>query len=112
MIVLCIFPAVLSFLLLAAHFLRAGNMVLVFCSLAAIGLLFLHRRWVVRLIQVVLIVGAAEWGRTTIELVIRRHQVGQSALNAALILGAVGLFTACSALLLASSAVRRRYRTA
>ena len=110
MIVLCLLPAVLSLLLLAAHFYRAGNMVMVFCSLAAIGLLLsLRRWWVVRTIQVVLLVGAAEWVRTTIELVIERHQEGQPALLAALILGVVGLFTACSALLLATSVVRCLY---
>jgi hypothetical protein len=52
-------PAVLSLLVLAAHFLRAGSVALVGVSLALAALLAVRRPWAARTVQAALIVGAA-----------------------------------------------------
>ena len=105
-------PAVLSLWLLGAHFYRAGWMtVSVLCALLPLVLL-VRRRWVPRLFQVVLVLGTLEWGRTLYLLVQMRMVFDQPWGRMALILGAVAGFTALSALLFETRALRRRYRSA
>jgi hypothetical protein len=67
--VLIYVPVVLSLVILGAHFMRYGNSIGVFGSLALIALLIVRRPWVARLMQVVLILSALEWVRTLYELV-------------------------------------------
>ncbi len=93
-------PAVLAFLLLAAHFFRAGWPAMTVVALGAPVLLFLRRRWAVTAAAVLLGLGALEWVRTLAAIAIGRQAAGQPWLRMALILGAVALFTAVAALLL------------
>lgn len=102
-------PVVLSAVLLAAHYLRAGNLALVLVCLAAPALLFVKRPWVPRAMQAGLALGAAIWIATAVEIVRWRMTVGAPWATAALILGAVALFTAGSAALFETRALRRRY---
>ena len=51
-------PIVLSLLVLGAHFLRYGNTIVVISIVALMGLLFVPRWWVARLMQVVFALGA------------------------------------------------------
>lgn len=96
-------------LLLAAHFLRRGDLPLVALCLLA-PLLFLHRkRWVLIALQVAAYGAAASWIIVAVRLVQLRQLSGQSWLLAAGILGAVALFTAVAGLLLNSGAIRKRY---
>ena len=104
-------PVVLSLLLLGAHFSRAGlpPLALVFILLPL--LLFLRKPWVPRLMQVVLVLGALEWVRSTLVYVGQRREVGDSWGRLAAILGAVAFFTLVSAWILSRSvALRKRYR--
>jgi hypothetical protein len=57
-------PVIISFLLIAAHFYRSGQVIPAALSLAMLLLLFLRERWVVRMFQVALVLAAAEWLRT------------------------------------------------
>jgi hypothetical protein len=96
--------------LLAAHFLRAGNLALVALCLAA-PLLFLHRkRWSLIALQVLAYAAAANWVLVAVDLIRLRQQLGQRWTIAALILGTVALFTLLAGLLLNSRAMRERYR--
>ena len=108
--VLLYVPVVLSFLVLGAHFLRGGSMIAVFVVLALIGLLFLRRPWVARLVQAVLVLGALEWLRTMYELAQIRAMHGQPYGRMLVILGIVAAVTLCSALLFQTPALKDVYR--
>lgn len=103
---------VLAALLLGAHFLRSGNLLLMLLCLAA-PLLFLHRRrWSLIALQILAYAGALIWLWVTVELVISRQQSGRPWTLGAAILGAVAVFTLASGLLLNSANLRKRYTTA
>jgi len=102
-------PVILSFLLLTAHFYRAGLVVLAAISLTLPLLLFLKDKWVVWFIQACLLLGAVEWIRTGMHFAQQRIESGESWTRLAIILGAVALFTALSALVFRSESLRRRF---
>jgi hypothetical protein len=91
-------PAVLSLLVLGAHFLRQGQTLLLVISVALIGLLAVPRRWALRVLQAALVLGAVEWIRTLIVLFQIRGEMGMPVTRMVIILAAVALFTAASAL--------------
>jgi len=109
MLFLTLLPAILSVLLLAAHFLRAGQPALMIVCLA-LPLLFLVRRpWVPVVVQLALLAGALEWIRTLMLFAAERRALEQPATRLALILGGVAVFTVIAGLLMRAPAVRRRY---
>jgi hypothetical protein len=103
-------PVIFSFLLLGAHFYRAGQPVLVGLCLAAPWLLLLPKPWVPRLFQALLALGALEWLRTLYAFASMRIAFEQPWGRLAAILGAVALLTALSALVFRNRMLRRRYR--
>lgn len=111
MIGLWLLPVVLSLLVLAAHFLRSGNVVMVGIALVCVGLLAFRRRWAARSVQVALLLGAAEWLRTLAELVSSRTGAGQPVLRLSLILGGVALLTALSALVFLVPRLKNWYQS-
>ena len=108
--VLKLLPVVLSFLLLGAHFYRAGLVPLTVLCVAVLFLLFLRKRWVPRLFQILLLVGAFEWLRTLYVFAAMRIAWDQPWGRLALILGGVALFTALSALVFRNGKLRRYYQ--
>jgi hypothetical protein len=100
MTILQLLPATLSLVLLAAHFLRSGSMILVLVALGLASLLLVRREWVSRVVQVALVIGAAEWLRTLVVLAEQRRVAGVPFARMAVILGAVAAFTLCSAALM------------
>lgn len=101
----------LALAVLAAHFYRAGTWPAVGVCMALLALMLLWRRpWVPRLLQLGLALGTAEWLWTTFWLAQQRLTLGQPWQRMALILGAVALFTAASALVLSQRRVLERYR--
>lgn len=98
MIVLRLLPVLVSSVLLAAHFLRSGQLVLVLICISFPLLLFVRQTWAVRIVQVVLLLGGFEWIRTLLTLVAERVQAGQPWVRMSLILLAVALWTAGSLL--------------
>jgi len=103
-------PVILSFLLVAAHFFRAGQMAGVVAALALPCLLLVPRRWAAWAIQAALLLAAAEWVMTLVWMVRERQALGETATRLALILGAVAVFTAASAAVFLIPAMRSRYR--
>lgn len=101
---------VLSLIILGAHFMRDGNSIGVFGSLALIALLVVRRSWVARLIQAALVLGALEWLHTLYELVQLRAALGLPYTRLAVILGTVAVVTFCSALLFQTRPLKERYR--
>ena len=102
-------PVILSFLLLAAHFLRAGWPALSVLCLALLPLLMLRRWWVPPLFQALLLLGAVEWLRTLAMLVLMRIAQQQDWGRATMILLPVAVLTALSALVFRSAGLRQRY---
>jgi len=103
-------PTVLSLLLLGAHFLRYGNTPVVVALATMLALLFVRQRWVARLIQVVLVLGALEWLRTLMMLAQARMAMGEPYLRMAVILGVVSAVTVLAALLFQSKELKAIYR--
>lgn len=103
-------PVGLAALVLAAHFLRAGNLLLLAATLSLIVLMLVRRSWAARLVQLGLFLGTVEWLRTLIVLVSVRRQSGQPFTRLALILGAVAALTAASALVFRTRTLRRHFR--
>ena len=100
---------ILAALLAGAHFYRAGNYLLVALSLAT-PLLFLYkRRWSLILLQFAAYAATAEWLWAALQLVEVRQQTGRPWTTAAIILGAVALFTLTAGLLMNSRCLRERY---
>ena len=91
---------VLSAIILAAHFLRSGDILLMAGSLVFPLLLLVRQLWAVRLVQLLLLLGSVEWIRTTIDLIHERQALGMTWDRLAFILVAVALLTAASAVVL------------
>lgn len=108
--VVLVVPAVLALLTLAAHVLRLGNVIWT-GELVVLALLlpFVRYRWMLRLSQVVLVLGAAEWVRTLYAGVQQRVLDGQPYQRMVYILGGTALFTVLAALLLQTRRARARY---
>jgi len=105
-------PVLISFLLVAAHFLRSGQVIFVSLVLCMPLLLLLRQAWVPRVVQVVLLLAAAEWLRTLVSIAQLRMHTGEDWVRMAVILGAVALFTAASGLVFRHAALRAWYTRA
>ncbi len=102
-------PAILSLLLLGAHFLRGRLWVLFLIALIMLLFLPIRKPWSARLVQMFLVIGGLEWVRTLISLAKMRQAEGLPWMRLALILGAVAVFTICSALVFKFKSLRERY---
>ncbi len=94
---------VVAFVLLAAHFSRAGEDGIAVVALALPLLLAVHRPWAGWALRVLLVAGTLEWLRTLLRLVAERRAAGDDWVRLAVILAAVAVVT-----LLAAFAVRIR----
>lgn len=104
---LAIFPA-LAFLVLSAHFFRAGNLPLFAAALLLfLPLLFVRRSWAARTLQAGLALGAVEWIRTLVAFAGQRRAMGLPYTRLAVILGAVALATAACLFVFRSERVKR-----
>ena len=109
MTLLLTLPAVLSLIVLGAHFYRAGDWPITLLCLALTGLLALPRAWVARVVQVALVLGAAEWIWTAVDFVQQRMSLGAPWMRLALILGAVAAFALLAAALFQTRRLKARY---
>jgi hypothetical protein len=106
-----LFPAVLSMLVLGAHFFRGGNLLIVGLVIVFLALLLVRQPWVAYGFQALLVIGAIEWLRTLVEIMRRRQAMGEPWTRMAIILGAVAVITAASALVFRLKPLRERYQT-
>lgn len=91
-------PLAVSSLLIAAHFLRSGN-ILVTIGCLVVPLLLLIRKPAVRIgVQIMLVIAAVEWVRTAFMIAQERAASGGPVTRMFVILGSVALFTLLSAL--------------
>jgi cation transport ATPase len=97
MIVLQIMLVLFSYLLLAAHFLRAGAILMMLLSFGLLALLFVRQPWAARVLQGWLLFGAVVWILTAIMTAVERAGRGRPALRMLLIMGAVAAVTVLAA---------------
>ena len=102
-------PVILSFLLLGAHFYRAGLEIAAVLCLALPFLLVLRQAWIPRLFQALLVLGALEWLRALYGFAAVRIAFGEPWTRLAVILGLVALFTGLSGLVFRNRKLRARY---
>lgn len=102
-------PAGLATLVLGAHFLRQGNVLVVAVCLAVFALLFVRRPWVPAVVAGFLVLATLEWVRTLVTLVAEREAQGEPTGRMVAILGSVAGITAASMLAFLSRPVRERY---
>jgi hypothetical protein len=110
MTALALLPAVLSLLVLGAHFLRAGQYVPI--AIIAFTLLMLPVRhgFVARWAQIVLALGSLEWLRTLLRLADARLEAGAPVTRLSIILLSVTLLALLAALLFQGRRLQVHYR--
>lgn len=103
-------PAFLSCLVLGAHFLRWGRLsavfVVVFLPFLA---LILQKRWALRALQVVLVLGVGVWLVTAARFGRERLAEGRPWVRMSVILSGVAAFTGASAWLLSRPVLLKRF---
>jgi hypothetical protein len=109
---LLILPTILAVVTLGAHYLRYGLYPLTAVLVAVLPLLFIGRRWVARLMQVVLVIAAVEWVTVLNDIIKERVMEGQPYQKSVFILGGTALFTLFAAVLYQTPQLRRRYGAA
>jgi ferredoxin len=92
--------AVLSFLLLAAHFLRTGEPGLFLACASAPLLLFIKRRWAINILCVLLAAGSVLWVHAAMAITVSRMELGVPWLRPLVIMPMVTIVTLFSALFL------------
>jgi len=102
-------PVLLSYMLIAAHFQRAGLTIVALLCLAVPLLLFVVRPWSVRVTQLLLSLAAIEWVRTLVGLVQLRLAHDMAWGRLALIIGVVIVFTAGSIFILELPRIKNKY---
>lgn len=103
-------PLVISWIVLAAHFLRYGNLVIVVLCLAVPLSLLIPKRVILNTVQWLTFGGVLLWIKIGIDLVTIRLAVQGDYSRLMIILSIVALFTLGSGLLLYHKSFRRLYR--
>ena len=106
MTVLLLLPAILSFLLLGAHYLRQDSFLLVGMCLVMPCLLVIRHRYILRSL---LVLTSMEWVLTAWEDAQQRMAEQQPFLRMVAILCGVGAFAILAALLMQARRVKARY---
>jgi hypothetical protein len=103
-------PVIISFLLIAAHFLRANNIILSTLSLLLLLVtLFVRKPLLAKIAQGVLVLGGMEWIRTGFVLAALRIQENRPWTRLGIIIGGVACFTLASALVFFTDTLKKRY---
>ena len=110
MLALLLAPAVLSSLVLAAHFLRRGQVLPFIACFAMAAFPAVRLPWVRRVWQGVLGLGVLVWLQALSQIARTRIEAGESWQRPAFILGGVAAFTVLSALLLEHRRVYAAYQ--
>ncbi len=101
---------ILSSVLLSAHFLREGEILLTAAYLFLPLLLLIKRRWVLIVLQIFTYGGVLVWFYTLYVLINERMSLGIPWVRMAIILAVVIIITLISGLLLNSKVVKEKYK--
>lgn len=101
----------ISWLLLAAHFSRADlNLIAIICLLVPF-ILIIRKRWALKLLIILTVLGSLVWVHTTWQLINSRLDSGEDWNRMAIILFSVALYTLFSAIFLNSPVVRKKFNS-
>ncbi|MBI5884362.1 MAG: hypothetical protein HZB91_14800 [Elusimicrobia bacterium] len=103
-------PAMFCGLLLAAHFLRGGHLLVSVACLGVPWLLLTERRWALHLTRAMLCMGVAVWILTTVRYTEERIAAGEPYQRLVAILGGVAVFHGIALLPLFGKSVAERFR--
>ena len=103
-------PVFFSSLLMAAHCLRSGSPIFVWCSLAFPFLLLFPKKWAARTVQICLLIAMLEWLRTLFVIANQRIDMGLSWRRLAIILGSVAVLTGASGCVFFMKPLKKRYK--
>ena len=106
---LLLIPVILSLLLIGAHFLRSGNVLITAMSLLLIMALGVREPLVARTVQIALLLATAEWAHVAYTLVPARLASGQPWGKLVAILGVVAVLSLASILVFLSSTLKEMY---
>jgi hypothetical protein len=106
---LLVLPSIVAVITLAAHYARFGAYFVSVLLLALLPLLLIDRKWVARMMEVVLALAALEWVLILVDVIGQRNIENRDFSKTAIILGATALFSLVSALLYETPRLRRRY---
>jgi hypothetical protein len=104
-----VLPTILALLTLGGHFLRYGLYPVTILLVGLLPLLMIDRRWVARLMQVVLLIAAVEWIGVLKDVTREKVMEGRSPVKSVFILGGTAAFTLLAAGLYQTPRLRRRY---
>ncbi len=104
-----IIPLILAFIVLGAHFLRYGNLLMMAICLPIPFALFIKKRWALWGVQALTVVGALFWIKVAIDNLWVRLAAGVPWVRMVAILLAVSAFTLWAAWLLSRPAVAEKY---
>lgn len=102
-------PALVSFLIMAAHLSRNGLDLIAILWLFFPVILFTRRKFNLWFCQLALFLGSAEWIRSALKYIDARIAMGEDWTRLAIILFSVAAFTLISGLLLFARPIRERY---
>ncbi len=102
-------PFILTSILVGAHFLRGGYLMLSLVSIAIPLILLIKKPWILILAQLYAFFGAGIWLSTLIEIAKARMLMGEDWMRMAIILGVVSGFSVWSGVLLNSAKVKEKY---
>ncbi len=102
-------PSICSFLLISAHFQRAGLTAVALLCLGIPFILILKHPFSVRIVQFSLFLATVEWLRTLFSYISYYNELGVSWVRLACILMVVVLLTLCSLFIFEKKGVRVRY---
>jgi hypothetical protein len=105
-----IIPLIIAFLLLGAHFLRSGHILLAGMSTLAPLLFLIKKRWILLFVKWLAYSGAIVWIYTIFSLVQQRTMAGAPWIRMLLILSGVTVLTVYAGYLLSSDFLKRRYK--
>lgn len=105
-------PAILSLLLIGAHFLREGNVIFPLLSLLMIMALCVREPLVARTAQLALLLATAKWFLVTFTFVTERMAAGTPWIRLVCILGAVAALALVALALFWSKALKEMYHLA
>jgi hypothetical protein len=109
MIVFQFLLVVVCFLLLAAHFLRAGAVLFMALSFGLLALLPVRRPWAARVLQGWLLLGVVVWVLSGVAFATDRAAQGKPFLRLVAIMGSVAAVTALAALTIQSGRLGRHF---
>ncbi len=110
MIIIRLLPVIFSFLILSAHFSRIDLLFLSILCLFLPLILFIKKSWIVKLVQILLILGSIEWVRSIFKYVIERQSIGEPYFRLVIILGVVAIFTGLSTLVFRNKKIEELYK--